>query len=110
MIASKYCVNCDCRTVHEKNNVSHVLHLILSLVTFGLWVIVWVFVVVQNSSVPWICRDCGHQKTIVNDFSVAHPGEESPAQPMPAWRRIAFWVVVGYGLLVLLALAASKTA
>lgn len=34
----------------KKRSTSHILHLILSLLTFGVWVIVWVIVASNNSS------------------------------------------------------------
>lgn len=34
----------------KKKKTSHVLHLILSLVTAGIWVIMWVLVAISNSS------------------------------------------------------------
>jgi hypothetical protein len=34
---------------NQKKNTSHVLHLILSICTGGLWVIVWVLVAMQNN-------------------------------------------------------------
>jgi len=33
----------------KKKNTSHLLHLILSLVTFGFWIIVWFIVALSNS-------------------------------------------------------------
>lgn len=34
---------------NQKKNTSHVLHLILSICTGGVWVIVWVLVAMQNN-------------------------------------------------------------
>lgn len=34
----------------QKKRTSHVLHLLLSLLTAGVWVIVWILVAVSNSS------------------------------------------------------------
>jgi len=33
----------------KKKNTSHLLHLFLSIITVGLWIIVWVFVALSNS-------------------------------------------------------------
>lgn len=44
----------------EKPGTNHVLHLILSIVTFGLWVFVWVLVSLSNASNPYRCPSCGH--------------------------------------------------
>jgi uncharacterized membrane protein YvbJ len=34
----------------KKKNTSHLLHLVLSLCTFGVWVIIWFIVAMSNSS------------------------------------------------------------
>lgn len=34
----------------QKKNTNHILHLILSILTGGLWVIVWIIVAISNNS------------------------------------------------------------
>lgn len=34
----------------QKKNTNHILHLILSLLTMGLWLIVWLIVAISNNS------------------------------------------------------------
>ena len=36
------------RLLAQRKNTSHVLHLILSLITFGLWLPVWALVAISN--------------------------------------------------------------
>ena len=59
MISSKYCAQCAKHTVHEKNDMSHLMHLVLAFFTAGLWLPVWLFCAAQHSSTAWICRNCG---------------------------------------------------
>ena len=39
-----WCSNCQANTLHIQPSTSHVLHFLLSLITFGLWIIVCVLV------------------------------------------------------------------
>lgn len=41
----------------EKQTPNHILHLLLTLVTFGLWLIVWLIVLTKPE--PWLCPHCG---------------------------------------------------
>jgi hypothetical protein len=53
----KFCKGCQENVLATKNGPNHILHLILSLITAGIWVIPWVlFSVLQQ---PWRCSKCG---------------------------------------------------
>ena len=43
----------------EKPGTNHILHLILTLVTFGVWIIVWVLAAMASSSNSYRCPHCG---------------------------------------------------
>lgn len=43
----------------ERATPNHILHLILSIVTAGLWLIVWLLVAIENGNRPWRCPICG---------------------------------------------------
>lgn len=43
----------------QKQGVNHVLHLLLSLVTCGIWVFMWIFLTMKNSANPYRCPHCG---------------------------------------------------
>lgn len=53
-----FCRNCKKQTLHLQPATSHVLHFLLSIVTFGLWIIVWLLVATSNNS-QHICSVCG---------------------------------------------------
>lgn len=56
----KYCHNCQRSTkFNEPRGPKHWLHAVLSVITFGLWVIVWVCVVLYNTSNRAECSECG---------------------------------------------------
>lgn len=52
-----YCNDCAERRKLERNGVNHILHLILTLVTFGLWVFIWILAAISKD--PWRCSTCG---------------------------------------------------
>lgn len=55
-----------CRVCAEPRRVTspgpnHLLHLILSLLTFGLWIIAWIVVAL---AADWTCTECGSREVI----------------------------------------------
>lgn len=60
-IVMKHCTNCRKNTKHLRPSTSHVLHLILSLISFGLWIPIWVLVAISNST-QGQCSDCGKSR------------------------------------------------
>lgn len=52
----------------------HGMHLILSVITAGLWLPVWAFLAVSAAAGPWICLECGQ----------ALPYEPKSRAPRPA--------------------------
>lgn len=53
-----YCRNCKGMAMHLQPATSHVLHLLLSLITFGFWIIIWVLAALANASQK-ACSQCG---------------------------------------------------
>lgn len=52
-----YCERCQKNAVVFRQGTNHILHLILTLITFGLWAIVWIGVAVKFGG--WRCAECG---------------------------------------------------
>lgn len=57
---SGYCNDCGERRKLERNGVNHVFHLILTLVTVGLWGIIWILAAFSKD--PWRCSTCGSKR------------------------------------------------
>lgn len=59
--ANIYCEECDNRTLHERriHDVSHLLHLVLTFCTCGLWLFVWMTCILFPDKDKWRCTDCG---------------------------------------------------
>jgi len=53
----KYCKTCQGNTLARRKGTNHILHLLLTLLTGGLWVIVWILTSVKIGG--WRCTQCG---------------------------------------------------
>jgi len=53
-----YCRGCKAMKMHVQPATSHVLHLLLSLFTFGIWIVIWILAAVSNASQK-TCSVCG---------------------------------------------------
>ena len=52
-----YCARCKKNVVVFRRGTSHVLHLLLSILTAGLWLIVWIGASIKFGG--WRCHECG---------------------------------------------------
>lgn len=43
-----------------RDEPNHILHLLLSVVTFGAWLFVWMGLLVGSFFTKWHCSQCGH--------------------------------------------------
>ncbi len=55
------CRKCKKPTLHVGPSTSHVLHLLLTIVTAGVWLVIWLLVGVSNSS-QGACSECGRRR------------------------------------------------
>lgn len=58
--ASGYCINCKKQVLIRRKKTSHLLHLILTLLTAGFWLIVWILAAITTDS--WRCSQCGSKE------------------------------------------------
>lgn len=54
------CKNCQRHTMHLEQKPNHILHLLMSVFTIGLWVIVWLMVSIGGSAPQ--CTVCGKKR------------------------------------------------
>lgn len=54
---SKWCKRCARNVLATRPGTNHILHLLLSLVTCGLWLIIWILASVRIGG--WRCQTCG---------------------------------------------------
>jgi hypothetical protein len=56
--SSQFCTGCNRQTLARRKTPSHVLHLLLTIFTAGLWLPVWILCCVRIGS-GWRCATCG---------------------------------------------------
>jgi DNA-directed RNA polymerase subunit RPC12/RpoP len=61
---SGYCSYCKKNVLIRAQTPNHVLHLILSIITSGLWLIIWIILCIRRKE--WHCSQCG--KKILSSF------------------------------------------
>ena len=52
-----YCGHCQKDILVRAQTPNHLLYLVLSIITSGFWLIVWVIICLRSSK--WICSQCG---------------------------------------------------
>ncbi len=56
----KYCNHCQKNVMAQGNRPNHLLHLILSVVTAGFWLVIWLILIVFNAG-EYRCTQCGNK-------------------------------------------------
>ena len=59
------CKNCEAITQHIGPATSHVLHLLMTVFTAGLWIPVWV-IIAMNNPTKAKCSRCGRMKGVLS--------------------------------------------
>jgi DNA-directed RNA polymerase subunit RPC12/RpoP len=83
------CPRCRHRQVFVKAKVNHGLHLTLSILTVGLWLVSWIAVCIGRIMRPWRCEHCGWHKPEFEPAgdsvsSEADTGSVSPRELRPS--------------------------
>ncbi len=55
-----FCKSCNKQVVVFRKGTNHILHLLLTVLTAGLWIIIWLGVGVKFGG--WRCTECGSNK------------------------------------------------
>jgi len=56
-----YCRTCAKKTIFIGPDTSHLLHLVLSIITMGIWLPVWI-IVHMNNATKMACSQCGRMR------------------------------------------------
>lgn len=78
----RYCPNCQSDVLAVSNSVNHVLHLLLSILTGGLWLLVWLLM--AASVKDWRCSRCW-AITVDSDYRRVWAAEGGQAKATPNW-------------------------
>lgn len=55
-----YCPRCGKHVVTQKNTPNNILHLLLSFITAGVWLVIWVIILLSNIG-GYRCVECGYR-------------------------------------------------
>ena len=64
-----FCRDCDKYVLGRKKQINHILHLIVSIITGGIWLIVWIFLAAFQK--PYQCPNCGWGKKEIMIYVLA---------------------------------------
>lgn len=78
-----YCKVCDCERTFWKHTPQHRTDAIFTVVTFGLWGLVWIGKAIRHWRKPWRCRECstprgGHRRKRLRVLGGAEVSMEMP--------------------------------
>ena len=71
-IINRRCHDCGEITKHEVERTNHILHLVLSFITGGLWFIVWIIIGITSLDNFPICLKCKYK-----DYMPAYDGSKT---------------------------------
>jgi predicted nucleic acid-binding Zn ribbon protein len=98
-----YCKNCKKSTVQVKQRANHILHLLLSVVTVGIWLIVWFFIALFTSDTP-TCTICGNEVKNNNNKRETTKKEIENKNPELKTKKLSklkiFFIVMGVLLVI----------
>jgi rubrerythrin len=61
--SQRYCPVCRKNVLAIRQDINHIVHLLLTIITCGIWAIFWIGFAVDQTGWPWRCPNCG-EKTI----------------------------------------------
>jgi len=62
----RFCNHCDEVVPSVKQVPNNIIHFILSVLTAGFWLIIWLFISLNSSGNKFYCIKCGNQIDAVN--------------------------------------------
>lgn len=77
--------------------INHILHLLLSLITFGIWLIVWIIIGLSNQRKTKVVA-IDESGEIIVDFGTVRTfvASENDRVKYPLWKSKQFWVIIGF--------------
>ncbi|HVA50155.1 MAG TPA: hypothetical protein VNH11_27565 [Pirellulales bacterium] len=93
--SSAFCQHCQRDTLHEQQTeeLSHILHLLISLFLCGLWLPIWILMALgqsnRNARAPWVCQACGSVWFDPDAEAVAEARRERRRQQLRQAGRLA---------------------
>lgn len=78
----KHCKVCGADTLHIQPSTSHLLHLVLSILTAGFWIIIWLLVA-QNNASQAQCSQCGSTRGLFGSTRPGNARQSATGAPTP---------------------------
>ena len=87
-----FCSRCHHVQLFKREKPNHALHLFLSVITAGMWLISWLSVAIMANYQPWQCQRCGwylpRRITVRSrDQEIRPPDIPPPDFPNPGQRK-----------------------
>lgn len=86
--ASRYCDDCSKHVLAVRQTPNHILHLLLTLVTCGLWGIIWIGVSI-GADKTYRCPNCGASTFLAPEPTGRRRGRAVPAATARQEREMA---------------------
>jgi len=77
-----HCPRCRHQQIFTRATINHPLHLLLSLMTAGLWIISWIAICLGRFMRPWRCEHCGWHTPVFEP----RPTPSTPFKSSPSVR------------------------
>ena len=61
------CSKCQKKTLHIEQKINHILHVLLTVVTAGFWIVAWIYIALSHNKKTQ-CTICGHDKKFIEDY------------------------------------------
>jgi len=68
-----HCPRCRHEQLFIRATINHPMHLVLSVLTAGLWLVSWVAVCIGKVMRPWRCEHCGWHKPEFGRYLTVEP-------------------------------------
>lgn len=84
-----FCHFCQAERTFTKRPLDHHLHGVLTILSIGLWGVVWLFLVVRRSLRPVRCSSCRHRLRIAGQpvgespYRIDYPALAADERPSP---------------------------
>jgi predicted RNA-binding Zn-ribbon protein involved in translation (DUF1610 family) len=65
-----FCPKCGHEQVFQKGEIHHGVHLLLSILTLGLWLVSWLAILIGHRLRPWYCPQCGWHTPLFHEPKV----------------------------------------
>ena len=88
------CSVCQKQTVHIQRRINHILHLLLSVLFIGLWLIVWIGIAMFGTRTP-VCTVCGNGST--NSINAPKPKKEISLEDRKNFYNFVLLCFIGMG-------------